>query len=85
MITFFHNKKRIRELEDENNALRSFNFDLEQQLFESQQFERIASDKLAVWVKKHDELLIKYKEEHGSIKTQGQANETAGPTGKEEF
>lgn len=31
------------------------------QLFEAQQFERIASDKLKLWVGKHDDLLIKYK------------------------
>lgn len=43
-------------------ALQSRIAELEMQLFESQQFERIASGKLEVWVKKHDELLIKYKE-----------------------
>lgn len=46
---------RVRELESQV-------FDLERALFESQQFERIASDKLSKWVKSHDELLIKYKQ-----------------------
>lgn len=36
--------------------------ELEKSLFEAQQFERIASEKLATWVQKHDELLIKYNE-----------------------
>lgn len=46
--------KRVRELESKV-------FDLEFALTESQQFERIASDKLTFWVKKHDDLLIRYK------------------------
>ncbi len=53
-------------LYDENVKLRSHVFDLEHQLIEAQQFERIASDKLTLWVKKHDDLLIKYKEAHGN-------------------
>lgn len=35
--------------------------DLERELFQSQQFERIAAEKLKTWVQKHDELLVKYK------------------------
>ncbi len=46
--------KRVRELESQV-------FDLEHALCEAQQFDRIASEKLTVWVKKHDDLLVKYK------------------------
>lgn len=55
MRWFNFKTKRVRELE-------SRVFDLERALFESQQFERIASDKLTEWVRKHDELLIRYKQ-----------------------
>ncbi len=47
--------RRVRELESEL-------FHLEHQLFEAQEFERIASGKLTAWVRKHDDLLIAYKE-----------------------
>jgi len=49
--------KKTKEIE----ALNSRIFDLERELFESQQFERIASDKLREWVQKHDGLLMDYK------------------------
>ena len=52
--TFFKSQ-RVRELE-------SRIFDLERQLFQSEQLERIAADKVTLWVGKHDELLIKHKE-----------------------
>lgn len=45
----------------ETRALKARICELETQLFEAQQFERIASDKLTVWVQKHDDLLIIYK------------------------
>lgn len=48
-------RDRIRELE-------SRLFDTEQQLYQAEQFERIASGKLDVWVTRHDTLLGKYKE-----------------------
>jgi hypothetical protein len=43
-------------------ALHSKIFELEHAWVEANQFERIASEKLAIWVLKHDELLIKYKQ-----------------------
>ena len=46
---------RVRELQNQLALM-------EVELFQSQQFERIASDKLEVWVQKHDQLLIAYKE-----------------------
>ena len=53
-MIFFKKQKRINELQSKI-------FDLERKLFESEQFERIASEKLKVWVEKHDTLLSKYK------------------------
>lgn len=53
--------KRVRELE-------AHIFDLESALTQSQQFERIAAEKLAVWVQKHDDLLLRFKAlQHESI------------------
>lgn len=49
------NKRKVRELESKI-------FDLQRALFESQQFEAIAAEKVKKWVTKHDEVLIKYKE-----------------------
>jgi len=37
-------------------------FDLDRDVFEAQQFGKIAEDKLTVWVKRHDVLLLAYKE-----------------------
>lgn len=53
-MIFFRKAKRIAQLESEK-------FDLERDLFQAQQLERIASEKLLTWVQKHDELLIKHK------------------------
>lgn len=61
-MVFFKKNKRIAELEKINSELVSKNFDLEHELIEVQQFEKICDGKLAEWVKKHDELLVKYKE-----------------------
>jgi hypothetical protein len=49
------NKKKLAEH-------KSKIFDLERALFESQQYERIASEKLEIWVEKYYSLLIKYKQ-----------------------
>ena len=48
------NKKKVAQLQSEL-------FDTQRALFESQQFERIASEKLKMWVNKHDTLLASYK------------------------
>jgi len=37
-------------------------FDLDHDVFEAQQFGKIAEDKLTFWVKRHDDLLILFKE-----------------------
>lgn len=51
---WFKKSKRIVELEGKV-------FDLERALFESQQFERIANEKLTHWVQRHDNLLVQHK------------------------
>jgi hypothetical protein len=50
-----------RTLEEKIASLANENQRLETELFQSQQFERIVSEKLEVWVKKHDDLLVEYK------------------------
>jgi hypothetical protein len=37
-------------------------YKLERALFEAQSFEQLGAEKLKIWVEKHDELLIKFKE-----------------------
>jgi hypothetical protein len=54
---FYNPFKKIRELEAKN-------LELDAALFDSQQFERIAGDKLTVWVAKHDALLVHCKTNH---------------------
>ena len=51
----FRNKKKVKELESEI-------FDLKRELFESQQFEEIASNKLKMWVDKYDNLMLAHPE-----------------------
>ena len=51
----FGKSKRVRELESKV-------FDLEREVFEAKAFEKIAADKLKLWVERHDYLLVKYKE-----------------------
>lgn len=59
---FNFTSKRIAELEDALREQASTIFDLQSALCESQQFERIAAEKLRVWVEKHDQLLMDFKE-----------------------
>ncbi len=51
-----------RDLIDEILRLRSQNFDLANKLEEFQMLEKVLADKLKLWVDKHDDLLVKYKE-----------------------
>ena len=65
---WFRKARRIKELENLLFKAEASNFDMAHALFESQQFERIAREKVTLWVGKHDELLIKCKEQHGGFK-----------------
>lgn len=62
LFLYFRRVRRIKELESMLFEKESECFEISRALFQSQQFERIASDKLAEWVTKHDDMLIKYKQ-----------------------
>lgn len=59
---FFRKTRRIKELESTLAQKVSELFDMQKELFEAQEFERIAAGKLKTWVEKHDTLLISFKE-----------------------
>lgn len=59
---FFKKARRIQELEDQVNKLKSELFSMEQRAVEAEHFEGLCSSKLDKWVGKHDDLLIKYKQ-----------------------
>lgn len=61
MWLFNWKSKRVRDLEARVATLESEKFDLEHDLFQSRELERIASGKLEIWVKKHDDLLLASK------------------------
>lgn len=63
-MLFNFKSKKTRALEDKVAELTSKAFDLERELFQSQQFERVACDKLKTWVEKHDALLVFCKTHH---------------------
>ena len=59
-ITAFRPSRR--ELVDEVLRLRSENFDLTNRVEELQMLEGVLAGKLKLWVDKHDQMLVKYKE-----------------------
>lgn len=58
---------RMKEVEAENRKLRAQVFVLETSLEQVQRLLEICDGKLTTWVRKHDELLIKYKEQCSKI------------------
>lgn len=71
----FRNLKKVKKLEDEIITLKSELFDMQHKLFEAESFEKIAADKLTLWVRKHDELLVKHKELLKNNEQSSQTNE----------
>lgn len=59
-----------KELEDKVIELNSRIFDLEQALFQSQQFEEIGDEKLVKCYQKFDKLLVKYKKNDKDVTKQ---------------